>query len=181
MSTPTWKPPYRQPFIRTVSGRYVNLLDPDPSTICIEDIAYHLSNICRFTGACVPFYSVAKHSVVVSYLCPPEVALQGLLHDATEAYLGDIASPLKYSGVMDRYLGLEAKMEQAIGKALGIEFPAWAMVKVKEHDEEAFGMEWAALMEQEPSPEALLGLQAMGSEQPFLERYQQLRMRRLES
>lgn len=181
MSTPTWKPPYRQPLIRTVSGRYVNLLDPDPSTICIEDIAYHLSNICRFTGACVPFYSVAKHSVVVSYLCPPEVAIHGLLHDATEAYLGDISAPLKHSGVMDGYLKAERRMELAIADALGIHALDWEKALVKEADEEAFSLEWAALMAEEASPDALLELQAMGSEQAFLHRWRELRMRRLGS
>jgi len=171
--TPQWKTP-GQAVIRTVSGRYVDLLDPDPSTICIEDIAYHLDNLCRFTGACVPFYSVARHSVLVSKLCPPEAALCGLLHDASEAYLGDISSPLKHSGMMDAYLRLELQMEQAIAKALGHHWPVWMLLMVKEADEEAFGLEWAAMMQEDPAVFAMAELQAKAGSETFMERYAQL-------
>lgn len=79
----------------TVGGRRMFILDPNPSDIDIEDIATGLSNICRFGGQVKSFYSVAQHSLMVSRLVPSELALVGLLHDATEAYLGDIISPLK--------------------------------------------------------------------------------------
>jgi 5'-deoxynucleotidase YfbR-like HD superfamily hydrolase len=79
----------------TMSGRRMFVLEPDPEQIAIEDIACALSNICRFGGMTRSFYSVAQHSVMVSRLVPPRDALTGLLHDATEAYLGDVISPLK--------------------------------------------------------------------------------------
>lgn len=81
--------------IRTISGREISLLDPRPEQILIEDIAHSLSKLCRFNGHIDRFYSVADHSVFVSHICPPEYALVGLLHDATEAYLGDMISPVK--------------------------------------------------------------------------------------
>jgi 5'-deoxynucleotidase YfbR-like HD superfamily hydrolase len=84
----------RGSWIQTWSGRRVFPLDARPSEICLDDVANALSNVCRFTGH-VKFYSVAEHSVRVSRACPDGAALFGLLHDAAEAYLGDVARPWK--------------------------------------------------------------------------------------
>jgi len=81
--------------ISVTSGPLVDLEWPDPDLITIEDIATALSRICRFTGHGNVFYSVAEHSLRASYLVPPHLELAALLHDATEAYLGDVSSPLK--------------------------------------------------------------------------------------
>lgn len=70
---------------------------PQAADVRIIDIAHHLSMLCRYTGACRRFYSVAEHSVLVSQIVPPEHALCGLLHDAPEAYTNDINKPLKRS------------------------------------------------------------------------------------
>lgn len=80
---------------QTASGRIVDLRHPCPTTIAIEDIAHHLSHLCRFTGATRTAYSVAQHSVLVSRMVPRDAWLWGLLHDAAEAYTGDLSSPLK--------------------------------------------------------------------------------------
>lgn len=70
--------------------------DPRPGDFDINDIALSLSRICRFNGHVrVGHYSVAQHSVLVSRLLPPRLKLFGLMHDASEGYLGDIVSPLK--------------------------------------------------------------------------------------
>lgn len=84
-------------WMQTYTGRQFWPLDPRPADIDIMDIAHHLSLICRFGGASREFYSVAQHSVLVSERCDPADALWGLLHDAAEAYVGDMVRPLKRS------------------------------------------------------------------------------------
>jgi hypothetical protein len=85
-----------EPWIETRTGNRFNFTHTqDISGINIEDIGHSLGNLCRFTGHCNYFYSVAQHSVHVSYLVPKEKAVWGLLHDAAEAYVGDMSSPLK--------------------------------------------------------------------------------------
>jgi hypothetical protein len=82
-------------WIQTYSGRQFWPLDPRVEDVHLEDIAHALSNVCRYTGHVREFYSVAEHSVHVSWSCEPEDALWGLLHDASEAYLADMARPVK--------------------------------------------------------------------------------------
>ncbi len=71
-------------WLQTYSGIAYWPLDPRPEEVTIEDIAHHLSLICRFGGAVRRFYSVVEYSVLVSRVGPPVYALQCLLHDATE-------------------------------------------------------------------------------------------------
>jgi len=85
-----------QSCIRTFTGRYFDVLNPKAEDICIEDIAHALANQCRFTGHTRVFYSVAEHSVRASKLVPAYEALSALLHDSTEAYLVDLARPVKH-------------------------------------------------------------------------------------
>jgi len=107
-----------QPTILTVSGNYFDFNNPENSVIDIVDIAHALSNICRFTGHVRNHFSVAQHSVMVSRLVPPKFALMGLLHDASEAYLGDVASPLKM--MLPDYKLIEARVEKAVLNRFGM-------------------------------------------------------------
>ncbi len=107
-------------WIQTWNGYSFDLLEPRPQDINIEVIAHALSNQCRFGGHCSRFYSVAQHSVWVSHECEPENALWGLLHDATEAYLGDVVSPLKKMREMAGYRDIENKIHQTIAQRFSL-------------------------------------------------------------
>lgn len=105
----------RGPYIQTYSGGRAYLLDPRPEDINLLDIAHALSNICRFGGHTREHYTVAAHSVLVSTLCNEDNALLGLMHDATEAYVGDMVSPLK--SALPGYKEIEKKWAAAIDVA----------------------------------------------------------------
>jgi hypothetical protein len=113
-------PPAPGPYLQTVSGRFVNPLDPDLDQIDIGDITRALANICRFGGHCRSFYSVAQHSVIVSELVEQrggdaEDVFAALMHDAAEAYLGDMPHPLKHrSALGEAYKVAEDHLEQAL-------------------------------------------------------------------
>ena len=106
---------------QTFTGRRFDPCRPDAAEICLEDIAHALSHICRFGGHSRTFYSVSQHSVHVSHIVPPEHARWGLLHDAAEAYVGDVVRPLK--GNLTNYAGIERGVMGAIAKALGLTLP----------------------------------------------------------
>jgi hypothetical protein len=93
-------------------------LSPSVESICVTDVAHHLSQICRFTGATRAFYSVAQHSVEVSLVVPSRLALAGLLHDAAEAYLGDVAGPLKHTREFGHYRDAERRLLAVVLEAL---------------------------------------------------------------
>lgn len=108
-------------FLTTNTGKRIDLLkDPDPTQFIIEDIAGGLSRICRFNGQISRFYSVAEHSIHVSELLPKHLQLQGLLHDASEAYICDIPTPLKLI-LGEAYYVIERRIMHGIGLALGVE------------------------------------------------------------
>ena len=106
------------PSIQTQSLRYFNYVDPHPDQFTIEDIAHALSNICRFAGHTNKFYSVAQHCVIMSYHVTPMYALHALLHDAAEAFLGDIPTPLKQ--MLPEYKVIESRVEKVILNKFGI-------------------------------------------------------------
>ncbi len=101
-------------WIQTYSGRRFSPVNPDPKSIVLQDIAHSLSMQCRFSGHSKKFYSVAQHSVLVSYICDSADALWGLLHDASEAYCVDIPRPLKQSGLLQGYIDIENAVQQAV-------------------------------------------------------------------
>jgi hypothetical protein len=86
--------------ILTHTGKVFYPLNPDSKDIDPIDIAHALSNQCRFNGTTKKYYSVAQHSVLVSDMVEPKDRLWGLLHDAAEAYLGDLVTPIKRNSAM---------------------------------------------------------------------------------
>lgn len=107
--------------ILTSSGDYFSFINPDAYHFEIETIAHALSHLCRFTGHTAEFYSVAQHSVLVSNLLPREIQLAGLLHDATEAFVGDMTKPLK--DMFPEFRRIEKNIENAICRQYGIPCP----------------------------------------------------------
>jgi hypothetical protein len=106
------------PAVSTRSGRRVALLNPSPAQIVIGDIAHGLAHQCRFNGQTNKFYSVAQHSVLVASILPRELRLAGLLHDAIEAYLGDVVQPLK--DLLPEYQAIEENFCKVLGVRFGV-------------------------------------------------------------
>jgi len=108
-------------WIQTYTGRQFYPMAPLAQDICIEDIAHALSQMCRFTGHTREFYSVAQHSVLVSGIVPHDAALWGLLHDAPEAYLADVARPLK--SMLPGLADAEQRIEAAVARRFSLHLP----------------------------------------------------------
>ncbi len=121
--------PTHTDWIQTFTGKQFWPLEPRPEDVCIEDIAHALSMLCRYGGHCEHFYSVAQHSVLVSYACDPADALYGLLHDASEAYLIDLPRPIKRSVGMEAYGFAEVKLLKVILNRFGLYLPEPPSVK----------------------------------------------------
>lgn len=111
-------------WIRTASGCRFDYLDPRPEQIEIEDIAHALASIPRYVGHSPLPVSVAEHSVRVCRILPRKLQLVGLMHDATEAYVLDLPSPLK--ALLPDYQAIEKRVWAAIAArfSLPLEFPA---------------------------------------------------------
>lgn len=113
--------------IHTYSGIAFDLRDPQPAMVRLDDIIHSLSLMNRFNGAALFPYSVAQHSLHVAELVPAELQLEGLLHDAAEAYIGDMVSPLKQ--VMPEYKAVEARISAVVAEVFGLAYPEPAAVK----------------------------------------------------
>lgn len=168
-------------WIQTYSGRRFNPTKPNPDAIVIQDIAHSLSMQCRFSGHCKKFYSVAQHSVLVSYICDSQDALWGLLHDASEAYLVDVPRPVKRSGMIEGYLQMEKVMQAAVCKRFGL--PLVEPRGVKKADTQLLSTEARDLMSplhsdwQETEPALPFKIEAWGPDRAkdmFMKRFFEL-------
>lgn len=150
-------------WIQTFTGRQYWPLDPRPTDVCVEDIAHHLGYICRFSGACTRFYSVAEHSTHVSCLVEailedrgeenPAFVLRAHLHDAAE-YVPphDVARPVKYSTACTFLREIETRNETAIFEALGLPYcDLEADALIKEADNAMLLAEQEAIMRPAPA------------------------------
>lgn len=142
--------------IKTYTGKEFRFDQIDPEAIDIRDIAHALSHLCRFTGHTNLFYSVAQHCLLVSEKVPggPEIKLAALLHDAAEAYVGDLSSPLKKWLIADveevspreeAYNWLHDTILEAVCKKYGV----FLRSKVKDYDRAARIYEQQAFMGEE--------------------------------
>ena len=132
----------QQALVFTASGSMLDLLNPNPVDIRIEDIAHQLAMQPRYAGATRFPYSVAQHSVLVAQACPPGLRLWGLLHDAAEAFLGDLVAPIKPR--MDQYVRAEIVLMRAICVRFGLQWPE--PVEVKEFDQTVAALEMRCLL-----------------------------------
>lgn len=177
--------------IVTYTGKSFDLLNPIPEMVCIEDIAHSLSLQCRYTGHPIQFYSVAQHCVLMAENNElPGDPLVKLLHDAAEAYIGDIARPWKQLLWIHRFQGSETSVQSAkdfegriqkiIGLALGVDLTPSA--EVKEADNQMMATEIRDLMPKsddfsgnaEPLKQTIFPWSWEQAEESFLYRYKEL-------
>lgn len=108
----------RDACIRLINGKDFHFAEPEACEFTVVEIAAALSKLCRFTGHCHAFYSVAQHAVLVSYVVPIEHAYDALHHDDAEAFINDLATPLKRQLV--DYQAIEAIVERAVFDRMGV-------------------------------------------------------------
>lgn len=135
-------------WIITHTGKRFDILNPTPEMIDISDIAHALARICRFNGHTHQHYSVAQHSVMVADNVPEHLALEALMHDAAEAYIGDISSPVKWC--IPEIKDIERRIEEVIEIKFGLR--CGNIGAIKEADLRALATEKRDLITGHPDP-----------------------------
>jgi uncharacterized protein len=125
-------------FIVLQDGSGFDPFYPNPLRIHPNEVANALANLCRFGGRLSEFYSVAQHcSLIAGKLWDetndPTIALWGLLHDASEAYLNDLARPIKHAPGFEQYRQMEDELMQAVAVRFALPWPMPAEVKVADN------------------------------------------------
>jgi uncharacterized protein len=191
MVEPDASPPAPGPYLQTVSGRWVNPFDPDPDQLDAGDIARALANQCRFGGHSRVFYSVAQHSVIVSELVEQrggdaEDVFAALMHDASEAYLGDMPHPIKHrSSLGAAFKAAEDHLEAALRERFRINADVpeikradRALLATERRAFSGEGGHWPELEGVEPLELELTALAPDEAAQAFAQRYAELDARR---
>jgi hypothetical protein len=172
-------------WIITHTGKRFDILNPTPDMIDIRDIAHSLARICRFNGHTYAHYSVAQHSILVAQNVPADLRLEALLHDAAEAYIGDIASPIKW--VIPELKDVERRIEQVIEEKFGLTCGNVGAIKVA--DLRALATEkrdliaehpdqWQVLEGVEPFADRVLPWRMFDAELSFLTHFTMLQLER---
>ena len=163
-------------YILTYTNRRFYPLDANQCDVCITDIAHALAYSCRFNGHVSQFYSVAQHSVLASYLCV-EDPRWALMHDAAEAYLPDIARPIKQH--INGFDAIELRLLRVIAAAFSLSPPPYSE-SVSRVDDRLLATEMRDLMHGpvdisfEPFSWRIVPWSPEVSEREFLERYSYL-------
>lgn len=132
-----------KPYMLTASGKHFDLLDPKPEQVDHRDIFAAISKLCRFTGHCSELYTVGHHSLLVMSLVPEEFRFEALMHDAAEAYTGDVGTPMKVA-LGDTFREVEHRIEAAVREKYGL--PMKLSPEVKHADIMALGYEKQEIM-----------------------------------
>lgn len=131
-------------WIQTYTGQVFEPLNPKPHSINLEDIAHALSMICRFNGHTKRFYSVAEHCVRMSEEVAEGLEIHALLHDAAEAYVSDVARPIK--PLLGPFHNIEEGILQAIYQYFSLDCPPEAEQSIKTADLRMLATERQQLM-----------------------------------
>ena len=167
------------PYVSTFLGNRFFLTNPHIDDVAIEDIAHGLAYQCRFNGQTRTFYSVAQHSLMVMSLVPEEHRFSALLHDAAEAYLGDMVKPLK--NLFPEFSLIEARVMEIIGHRFGLDL-THLDPSIKQADLIALATEkrdlmphsvetWHYLHNIAPLPEIIQALSPQDAKTAFLEAF----------
>ena len=137
-------------WILTASGRRFDVDSPRAADVHAEDLAHALAHLCRFAGHTRVHYSVAQHSLLVSELVPEDLALAGLLHDAGEAYLGDVVGPVARR--LPTFRALERGILAAVAARFGLRPERFHDARVRHADRVALLTERRDLLPPSPIP-----------------------------
>ncbi|SFI60593.1 hypothetical protein SAMN05216525_11123 [Bradyrhizobium sp. Gha] len=168
------------PSIMLQSGAWFDFAAPHASPFTVEDIAHGLAHICRYSGQCRDFYSVAEHSLLVSDVAAG-FEFEALMHDAAEAFLGDITRPLKQ--MLPDYKRIEGEVERAIFSRFGLHAPMPR--EVKQADLRVLAAEqrqimprgtdeWLRGLDVVPAPVTVRNLSPQEAKRAWLERFEAL-------
>lgn len=173
----------RSQWIQTATGRAFWPLRPRVEDVCIEDIAHALAMKCRYTGHCRYFYSVAQHSVLASEIVPPADAFWALMHDATEAYLPDVARPVKKA--IAGFCEIEDRLMEVIAERFGLPMPM--PESVRHADLVLLATErrdlmadppyrWISTENIDPLPDRITPLGPMSARMQFMQRFKEMQV-----
>jgi uncharacterized protein len=173
------------PSIMLHSGAWFDFAAPQSSNFTAEDVAHGLAHICRYAGQCRRFYSVAEHSLLVSDVATG-FEYEALLHDAAEAFIGDITRPLKQ--MLPDFKRIEAEVQKAVLERFGIIEPV--PPEIKEADLRVLASEqrqimppgtddWLTGMNIDPAPVRVRHLSPERAKTEWLERFETLRQSRI--
>lgn len=165
------------PFINTATGIQFHMCNPSSLEVNITDIAVALSRAPRFAGHTSEPWTVAEHCLLVTAILRhggfnAKMQMAGLLHDAAEAYICDIPSPLKWAmeqmdGIFCAYRQIEKKVEYAIDRALQpswLDAPDYARRTIKRADQIALRTEFPAFF-----PQVKQAQWTVDGEEPFFQ------------